>query len=744
MRADQFGTADRLDVEMLSGMADGHARAVRAETGSVPRLYTPVVESSDFEAAIAYLVRRLDEGTEPDHFLPHLFELAPGTPAFDDERRRFESAVRRRGSLDLTPRRNQDRADGIRPPSPATASTNAASTNNAFTNEADTDWSVSRNRAWLATHLAAAAVPPEPDLVDEPGRVDRAVERAVAARAGWAGSSTADRRSLLHSVADVMAVQRGDAVACMALDARKAPGQADTEVSEAIDFARWYAHGTHLFDDAEADAHPLGVVVVTPPWNFPYAIPAGGVLAALAAGNAVILKPAPESVGTATLLHRQLLEAGVPSDLVQLLRVPDNDVGRRLVTHPDVGAVILTGAAETAATFLEWSPRRRLLAETSGKNALVVTAAADRDLAVRDLVTSAFAHAGQKCSAASLAIIERRALEDRRLLTELVDATRTLHPGPATDPATDVPPLIRPPSGWLQQSLTELLPGESWLLKPRDLGGDLWTPGIKVGVRPGSRSHLDEWFGPVLGIMEADDLDHAVDLQNQTAYGLTGGIHSLDPLEIDRWLERVEVGNAYVNRHITGAIVGRQPFGGWKRSAVGPGAKAGGPGYVATLCRWVDRPGDRLDRATESYRRAWVDLGRPEEMSGLRSEANLLRHRRLPGVIIRVQPDADPMDLTLCQLAARTTGTPIELSRASEETESGLVDRLGGSAATRLRVVGSPLAEETVRAAHAAWIDVMDDQPVAEGRVELRRWVREQAISRTMHRYGILNPRHAP
>ena len=156
------------------------------------------------------------------------------------------------------------------------------------------------------------------------------------------------------------------------------------------------------------------MVVVASPWNFPYAIPAGGVLAALAAGNAVILKPAPEVRAVGRLLVEQLWQAGVPRDVLQFVACPDDEVGRRLVTHPDVGTVVLTGAYETAQLFLEWKPTMRLLAETSGKNAIVITAAADEDAAIRDLVRSAFGHAGQKCSAASLAIIEASVYDDRR------------------------------------------------------------------------------------------------------------------------------------------------------------------------------------------------------------------------------------------------------------------------------------------------------------------------------------------
>ena len=387
----------------------------------------------------------------------------------------------------------------------------------------------------------------------------------------------------------------------MAGEAVKVAREGDPEVSEATDFAKYYGSvGLDVVEEQLAEGAPLrprGVVVVASPWNFPYAIPAGGVLAALAAGNAVILKPPPETRRTARHLVEQLHRGGVPHDVVQFVACPDNEIGQRLITHPDVDSVALTGAYETAQMFRSWKPAMHLFAETSGKNAIVITEAADLDLAVRDLVRSAFGHAGQKCSASSLAIVEAPLYDDPGFMERLADATRSLAVGPPSELGSIVGPLIGPPSDKLQRGLTRLDPGERWLVEPRDLGNNLWTPGVRVGVQPGSFFHVTECFGPVLGVMRATDLDHAIALQNGNPFGLTGGIHSLDDAEIDRWLEGVQVGNAYVNRGITGAVVQRQPFGGWKRSAVGCAPKAGGPDYVAEMVTAEPRAVDSVDAA---------------------------------------------------------------------------------------------------------------------------------------------------
>jgi RHH-type transcriptional regulator, proline utilization regulon repressor / proline dehydrogenase / delta 1-pyrroline-5-carboxylate dehydrogenase len=767
------GGVGRVELEMLEGMAEGQALAARAAAGDM-LLYAPVARRDDVESSIAYLARRLDENTAPDNYLRHVFSLAPGSAAFVGERDRFLAAVEHRLRPVAPPRRTQDRSQ----PTPAT------DPDAPFANEPDTDFALGANRVWLANVLAAALETEVPVVVDceeqrgpawadgidpsHPGRVlyraavaDRAtVERAVAvaeaAGRRWAAVPASERSGVLARVADTMAAGRGEALAAMVRDAGKTVAEADPEVSEAIDFARYYARSTLLFGElAGVEVAPLGPVVVVPPWNFPYSIPAGGILAALAAGNPVILKPAPETVLTAWVLARHCWAGGVPRDVLQFVPCPEDDVGRRLITHPAVAGVVLTGAWQTARLFQGWRPDLRLHAETSGKNAIVVTQAADLDAAVRDLVRSAFGSAGQKCSAASLAIVEQPVLDEGAFLRRLADATRSLRVGPADDLTSTVGPLIRPPTGPLERALTTLDAGESWLVQPRMVGGNphLWSPGVKVGVRDGSWFHQTECFGPVLGVMAARDLDEAIRMQNATPYGLTAGIHSLDHREIDRWVDRVEAGNLYVNRHITGAIVRRQPFGGWKRSSVGPGAKAGGPNQVLGLTcpRQVGQVS--LEAAGRSFSH-WRDneFAVARDPSGLRAEANVFRYLPWSGpVVVRVAEGVADLDVELVLLAAGAAGVHVEVSSpvprsaagavVTVEDDHALIGRLG--AVSRLRALGG-VTEAVRRAAADADVEVDDRPPVADGRVELARWYREQAVSVTLHRYGNTVDRRSP
>ena len=741
----------RVEFELLEGMAPTQAELLRRDGRGV-LLYTPAVAAEDFDVAIAYLFRRLEENASEENFIHHLFGLEPGSAAFEAEAAKFRAAVAGRWSVGRAPRRQQDRR---REPEPADAAAG-------FFNEPDTDPALAPNRAWAREILSRQWSGPAAPLSATTGEVDRVVHAAARAQQGWAARLPAERRDLLWRVAGELARRRGDLVAAMVHEGHKTIAEADPEVSEAIDFARWYGEraldlagselagselagselaGSELAGSGLARFEPLGTVLVVPPWNFPVAIPSGGVFASLAAGNAAILKPAPETPGCAEIVAECCWAAGLPEGLVGFIRTPDDSVGRHLVTHPGVDAVILTGAYDTARLFLSWKPQMRLFAETSGKNAMVITPNADIDLAVADLAASALGNSGQKCSAASLAICVGDAYDSPRLRRQLADAITSLKVGISTDVATTMGPTINEPGGKLLRALTRLDDGEEWLVEPRRLGEQTWTPGVRLGVRPGSWFARTECFGPVLGLMRAESLDEAIAVQNSTGYGLTGGVHTLDPAEISQWIDAVEVGNAYINRPTTGAIVRRQPFGGWKKSSVGSGAKAGGPNYVARLGTW--RPVDTglsddewLAAARASDEAAWrAEFGVQHDPAGLFCESNILRYRPLPRVALRAEADAAPRDAERVRAAARRCNVALIESRAADETAATFAARLDALAIQRVRVAGT-CSHELRAAGNEAGVHIADDPVTAEGRIELLHYLREQTVTRTTHRYG--------
>ncbi|MCB9156565.1 MAG: proline dehydrogenase family protein [Caldilineaceae bacterium] len=779
---DAMQVQPHVEFEMLEGMANHQARAVQAAAGGL-LLYAPVVTRDDFHSAIAYLVRRLDENTAPENFLHDLFDLHVGNPTWERQKHFFMEAVAHRNQVATTPNRTQNRLTEQRPFA-ATAP---------FQNEPDTDFALPANQQWaksiveawrdriidpiplqiggqrlLTNHNGMGRDPSRPHVdvryryaQAQPDQIDRALTVAVAAQEGWRNRSIGERKVLLLDVAEMLAARRADLIGAAMLDGGKTIPQADTEVSEAIDFANYYARA---FDELGAamescQFEPLGTVLVTPPWNFPIAIPAGGMLAALMAGNTVLLKPAPETVLVAWELVNAFWDAGIPQDVLQFTPTTDDEVGQALVTDARVDAVILTGGYETARLFLSWKPELHLLAETSGKNSMIISGLADHDLAIKDLVYSAFGHNGQKCSAASLAVLEAEVYDNPTFLRQLKDAAASLPVGPAWELTSQITPLIRPPSGPLARAQSSLEPGESWLLEPHMVEGNpnLWTPGIKLGVKPGSFYHKTECFGPVLGLMRAADLDAALRFVNASEFGLTSGLHSLDDREVTRWRERIEVGNAYVNRATTGAIVRRQPFGGWKRSAFGSGAKAGGPNYVLSLGRWRDRADDLaaaevLRRSRASYQQAWAEHFHQEhDPSQVLGESNILRYRPIRAMVVRAESTTPPHKLRQVEMAAAICGVPLSISlpvgqeipaglsggatitTIVQESESELAQRV--HTFERLRHLGAP-TDELLTAAHAAHVPVIHEPVTTSGRLELRYYLREQAVSETRHRYG--------
>ena len=786
----QRGVADQVEHEMLLGMAEGQQDVIARDVGGL-LLYTPVVRPSEFDVAISYLIRRLEENASPENFMSAVFDLAADPEAFAREERRFRTSLDAVDGVVPTPNRLQNR-DLDEPGEPQQR----------FCNVPDTDPALPGNRKWIDKIIERSV---DSDLgvslvaarrIETLDQAESAVRTAAAAGGTWADRGAAERAAILRRAAVAFEARRAEFLEVAAAETGKVIAETDPEVSEAIDFLNYYAERAPELETVPgADYQPATVTVAAPPWNFPVAIPTGSVAGPLASGSAVIMKPAPQAQRCGALIAETLWQAGVPEDVLQLVIAPEDEVGRRLIAHPQVDCVVLTGAYETARLFASWRPGLKVLAETSGKNSIIVTPSCDVDQAVAHLVHSAFSHAGQKCSAASLGILVGSMADNERFARQLIDATRSLVVGWPSDPSAKVGPVVEPAEGKLLRGLTELGPGERWLLRPRSLdeSGRLWSPGIRTGVRPGSDFHRTEFFGPVLGLMAADSLDQAIDFQNGTDYGLTAGLETLDRTELERWSERVEAGNLYVNRGITGAVVRRQSFGGWKRSSIGAGAKAGGPNYLIRLGHWrrndrtaapdgatvldvptarrIDRLGlsgvdaDWLQAAAISDLAVWRNVfAVAADPDHLGLERNLFRYRPVP-VIIRAGSGTPEIELVRTILAGTRAGSPMTVCCAEESssavrdlvrevgakmiikrerswlTSAAELARVSGPAGPRIRLLGAQRSSLTLALAEALIdhpdIAVYADEVTAAGRIELLPFLREQAISITANRFGV-------
>jgi RHH-type transcriptional regulator, proline utilization regulon repressor / proline dehydrogenase / delta 1-pyrroline-5-carboxylate dehydrogenase len=835
--AKHCGASAFTSFEMLEGMADHVRRAIQESAGDM-LLYAPVATLDQFINAIAYLIRRLDENTAEENFLRHSFNLKTDSKAWKFLKDQFVKSYHHRKQVSKIPRRSQNRL------TESFAENIGSFYTKEFTNEPDTDWAIEPSRIWarairdkwkMAPDIRPLMIPVvagggeilegrssgeclDISRIGEPGGKpliaryaladDSDIELAVSAAKtdpdGWRSKSMPERHEVLSRVAGQLRLARADLIGAAAANTGKVFPEGDVEVSEAIDFAEYYPHSARAFTDMQhVRCAGKGVGLVISPWNFPIAIPCGGILAALSAGNTVIFKPASAAVLVAWEICRCFWRAGVSKNVLQFLPCAGSTIGAKLTHHPDVDFIILTGGTDTGMRILKERPAVFLAAETGGKNATIVTAMSDRDQAIKNVIQSAFGHCGQKCSATSLLILEKEVYEDAVFKRQLVDAARSFSVGSAWAFENRMGPLIQPPSGDLKSALTRLEPGESWALKPENISANphLWTPGIKWGVQPGSHTHMTEFFGPVLGVLCAKNLEEAVDLVNQTGYGLTSGIESLDKREQALWKSRIKAGNLYVNRGTTGAIVLRQPFGGMRKSALGAGIKAGGPNYVSQFMnfeetglppigaiqkdseilrlsqRWRIKldgnhfPGIEADilktiRAIQSYLyRAEQDFRGEKDYFHLRGQDNIIRFLPVGTVAVRVH-EADSLFDTLARIAAaRISGCPLLVSippglvnsatafldskegqfllkgtSVVRQTDRDLIQML--SKIQRIRYAHPDRAPSVVLAAAAEkGFYVSRMSVLMEGRIELLHYFQEQSICDNYHRYGNLGER---
>lgn len=832
--ARQNKVTDYFTFEMIEGMAN-HVRRTIQETGQEIVVYAPVAAEKQFIHAIAYLIRRLDENTGPKNFLQHLNQLQTNKRSWQFLTHHFKSSIKQKRQFAGLPHRNQNRLVE------KFAKKSGTYFEAQFQNEPNTDWSLAPNRKWADlirkkwkkqpgdTPLKVPLMVDGQEIYDgrrmreiiDPSRnnqkvvvarfamanardIEKAVTTARKDPDGWRRKPHKQRHRILSEVARELRRARGDLIGAAAANTGKVFTEADVEVSEAVDFAEYYPYSAGAFFDLDhLQCRGKGVGVVIAPWNFPIAIPCGGIAASLSAGNTVIFKPASEAVLVAWEVCQCFWRAGIPRSVLQFVPCPGSTTAAKLTNHPGVDFIILTGGTDTGLAILNQRPDIFLAAETGGKNAVIITDMADRDQAISDVIYSAFGNCGQKCSATSLLILEREVFQDSDFKRQLVDAARSFATGSAWDFSNQMGPLIHPPENDLAQALTELAGAETWALKPENVAGNpnMWTPGIKWGVKPGSTTHMTEFFGPLLGVMPAKNLKQAVDIVNQTGYGLTSGIETLDRREQDYWSQTIKAGNLYINRGTTGAVTLRQPFGGMGKSALGAGIKAGSPTYVAQFMEYrekglptvapVQRSHPLLNLAQQWQRKLdWGEFGEIEpdmqksiraiksylyhheqefsreiDYFHLRGQDNILRYLPIGIVVVRLH-DEDSLFETIARIAAaKISGCKLWVSipgginnPAARFLHGKEGQRLVGdspvfnepddrllssiSKVDRIRYAAPDRVAPAVFQAAADTGFYISRAPVMmDGRLELVQYYQQQSICHNYHRYGNLGER---
>ncbi len=780
--AEHNGTRDAVTFEMLEGMAN-HLWRAQSELGNHVILYTPVVKNENFLNAISYLVRRMDENTGLENFLAHSFGLKPDTEEWDflEKQKQFVEAMEMKDKIShVNPRLTQDRRAPYKAVEPV---------DEVFRNEPDTDFDLRQNQLWteeivkkwkkstkdeptvIPTQIGSEEVVNEKQAVYKDRCQDdkvtvctmsqanleqtkRIVEVAAKDAGGWRKKPLSERREILYKVANRLAEMRGDLIGCMMAVTGKTVVEGDVEVSEAIDFTRFYPTSMLEFEKLETVTHEAkGTILVISPWNFPCAIPCGGVVSALASGNTVILKPATVAAPVAWTFAQAFWEMGVPKDALQVV-ITDREALGYLTTAPEIKHIVLTGGTDTAQNITRNNPITPLSAETGGKNAIILTAAGDRDKAIMNAVASAFGNAGQKCSACSLLLVEASVYDDPEFKTKLVDCAGSLKVGGVWDLGNVVGPMITNNNDKLLEAIAKLEPGEEWLIAPRWIDKHKYclAPTIKWGVRPENFSFRTELFGPMLSVVRVKDLKEAVDLLNSNDYGLTSGLQSLDEGEQAYWKANLEAGNLYINRSITGAIVNRQPFGGMKLSAFGGGIKAGGPNYVSCFLNFTDA-GEAHNWKT-NYKHAYEkEFAYARDVNNLYGEQNLFRYLPLKSMALRLFEGDKLEHAEMVVEAARLAGTPLTVSAELGDKNADKLEKAGATVKRetlnqfidsmpsydRFRTLSADIPRPLYEAAAVGNKYIATATPVREGRVELLHYIKEQSIAFEYHRYGSIS-----
>lgn len=665
--------------EMLEGMANHVWRAQR-KLGNHVILYTPVVKKEHFLNAISYLVRRMDENTAPDNFLTHSFSLKPDTPEWHELQQQFINAYNMKDSLDHTPTRTQDRNLPYEGQQPTEE----------FRFEPDTDFDRFCNQQWVEKIIEKWGAPDYPENPVCPENLGEG----------------------LFAAANALGALRADLCGGLCATVGKTIEEADAEVSAAMDYCRYYAiSAEELKKTDDVSVLPHGNVEVTATWNAPCSVPVGRIAAALATGNNCTLKADAKAAPVARLIAQAFYAAGFSEEALRL----------------DITA-----------------PTETQLPEGS-KNAIILTAKGDRDHAIMNACHSAFGGAGQKAASCSLLLVERSVFENDEFFVKLKDCASSLMCGPVWNTGNVVGPMNTNKNPRLERAL-QLDEGEQWLIAPQFVDEDhfILRPTVKIQdvARPNSYTFRTPLFAPLLTVAPYDTLEQAVALVNSLG-SVASGLQSLDEREQRYWKNNVKVGNLYINRGITGAVVGRQPFGGMK------GLASGGPNYLLQFVDIEDKAGAQTD-----YKASYAEWYEKEFRHArnlhpeIRGEQNIFRYLPLKGgMALRLLGGETLEQVEMVVLAAKTVDTPLVISAEAghpllgELSNAVKLESLDKFCATigdyeRIRTISSVLPDALVKAAAAAGKRIVQGKPLSNGRIELLRYLDEQSIANEYHRYG--------
>jgi RHH-type proline utilization regulon transcriptional repressor/proline dehydrogenase/delta 1-pyrroline-5-carboxylate dehydrogenase len=764
--AKENGVLEKVQFEMLSGMSPSVSYFLANEVGLKVLLYLPFSAKEEFISSIGYLVRRFDENTSPENYLRYIHGLTCASEQTNEIWNKLKEKFIKSLNTEIESHEPNRAKDFLHPLG--------------FINEPDTDFAVEKNRKKLDEMISKfknfvkvkiPAVIQNNEVFDDVKDIlnhnDETSSQIIAtfhnsnmqdAKNALNSSkiwnvSFEERKNIILKVIKNIREKRFDIMGIMALNTGKPASEADAEVSEAIDFGAFYLHSFEKLQEEikEIKTKPKGVCLVVSPWNFPFAIPAGGIFASLIAGNGCIFKPSNFSILVGYELAKCFWEAGVPKDILQFIPTDNSETAITLTSSKLVNFIVFTGSTQTALSILKNNPSVDLAAETGGKNFTIVTKNADRDAAIKNILHSAFSNAGQKCSATSIVALESEIFNDEKFLETLKDGAESLKVGYGLEKDTKIPQLIRKPLPELEWALNHLEEGEKWLLKPKcfNTRETMWSAGIKLLSNSAryKRTHNTEFFGPILAILEINNLQEGIELANSTGYGLTSALESLNEEEHEIWKEGLKAGNLYINRSTTGAIVLRQPFGGMGKSAFGSGIKAGGYNYITQFLNFEGEKAQDYHSIFKNY------FAKEMDYLNISGQQNISRFLKLEKIAIRIEKK-DNKEIELALLASNLCAKEVCISAPSKEIVSDL--KLPSNAFIaietqeifiakindfeRIKFIGEEgNLQNILQEACKTGIFIIKHNSTGAGRIDLLSYLKEQSVSYNYHRYGLID-----
>ena len=799
---------DFIVIEMLENRLVQYRRVFQQLTKNKIIVCCPLASPEEKQEIVSYHIQKFDDMRNTDAFLANAYDIADNANKQHEQELLFIDSCSQMASLSHTSRRIQNRYN-----------IEIETTKLYFDNEPTTDFTIFKNQQWAKEIIKKwydISIDPIPLVIGkqqihteekekgyDPSRykkevytysvaqetaINQSVDISYHAFQKWQDTSLKERQEFMIKLANIFRQKKSDFIGALILDGGKILYEADQEITEAIDAIEYYLNRSKRLKELnDIEWKAKGVILIASSRNFPCSIPTSTIAAALLTGNTVIFKPAPETVFIGYLVAQAFWEAGIPQDILQFTPCHENSLSIFL-KNPRISCVYTKCRYNNAHRFRCLAPDMVLEATIPGKNAIIITAMADRDLAIRDLVISAFAHAGQKYSSTALSIISEELFYDPLFKEKLRDTTASLVTGSAWDLITEIPPLIRPIPEKTINKIFTLEPGEEWLIKPKQDSQNphLWSAGIKWGCK--RRGYTDEniLFLPLLSVHVTNGLQKAIQIVNQTEKNLVSGLHSLDPREHFLWLNKIKAGSYFINQKITDSIVRREPFGSAPKCSFGLAYKEGGPNFLYTFLQphqtklpkekllinakvnafisfleKIDLSAEQLGlwyASVANYAYWWNRLKNKKDPSKILGQDNFFGYEIRNNFVLRIYPDDIPFDILRICVGALTCDSALSISwdsqkikdfpwhqlakyfRIIDETEEKFIENIKEGKIKYLQLLTKPY-KELAKVTAQNDCNVFYEPILANGRIALLRYLKEITISYNYHRYGHLGLR---